>query len=123
MYSPVFELSDEWQLWFLRLFWTLSVGVLGSSAIALGNALIFHSLPNMMSLMIHLSPLVNAWCVRWNAEALFKAYPHLLSNPAIRAMIAEEATLSKFVGPAATFYVIWWDKALCSLAFYLNTFL
>jgi len=55
----------EFRTTMTHFFFAVAAGPLQAAVIALGNALVPHSVDHMMSLLIHLQPAMTAYCLRW----------------------------------------------------------
>jgi hypothetical protein len=87
-----------------KIYWGFANGMLGGALIMLGNAMIFHDLPNLASCFIHLTPCSVTWTMRWFGPEINKAYPGVFCLP------GPEKTTDSFddiLFPALKFYFIW----------------
>lgn len=79
----------------LRMFFAFGVGPLGGSVLLLGNSLVPHSIDYMASLLIHLSPHLAAFCLRWHDKQRGTWFP------------VEQVGLGAYARPPLTFLACW----------------
>jgi hypothetical protein len=87
-----------------KVYWGFANGMLGGALVMLGNAMIFHDLPNLASCFIHLTPCSVTWTMRWFGSEINKAYPGIFCLP------SSEKTSDSFddiLFPTLKFYFIW----------------
>jgi len=87
-------------------FFAMSSGPVGMNiAIEMkANGMVFHSIEHIVPLFIHSSPLITAWCLRWNLKAFIAAYPVFSSL----SELSFDVTFIEYVTPAIMMYAIWW---------------
>jgi hypothetical protein len=104
----------------ILIYWGIANGPLATASFLLGNAIIFHDLPNLASCFIHLTPCTTAWTMRWWAQEVSETWPDVfmsqdttksLEDPSNLAFIDPNNNTETFlevVSPALTFYMVWW---------------
>ena len=93
-----------------HLFWGFANGPLGMAVITFSNALLLHSMEHMASLVIHLSPNMVIWTLRWNAILVEKTWPGVFGMPLPGS---PPTTFLDIFIPSLKMYSIW-------LCFYLT---
>ena len=86
-------------------YWGFANGPLGISVIMFSNALIFHSLEHMASLLIHFSPSAVVWTMRWEPERINARWPGVFGMPIPPA--DELVTFLDIFIPALVIYLCW----------------
>ena len=106
VHSYVLALANS--AWLFRGLFALAVGPLGWSVVTVGNALMFHSLEMHAALLIHLSPPMTAWALRWHSAAHTATFPGLFLGLPQSEAEAASVTLREFYAPAVIMYMCWW---------------
>jgi len=101
---PLVDQEIARRAWYV--FFVLTVGPLGGSVVALGNALVFHSFDNTVTVFIHSSPLLACWCIQGGDgfASFHAAWPRLLVG--VESHQPNWAT-DLFL-PGLAYYVCWW---------------
>ena len=86
-------------------YWGLANGPLAAAAFLLGNALVFHDVPNLASCFIHLTPCSATWTMRWYSDKLNEQWPNVFMIPDPHEITE---TFWDIVSPALAAYVFWW---------------
>jgi hypothetical protein len=78
--TPLSHIPNINQTTFL-IYWGFANGPLGFNVIMQKNALVFHSLKHMASLLIHYSPVTVVWTMRWAPEQINARWPGVFGMP------------------------------------------
>lgn len=87
------------------IFWALSTGVFGISAVVFENALVLHDSDYLASAFIHLSPNLASWSMRWHKDKFDKTWPGVFG---ITPELHLDVTFTQMFQPAFLFYLGWW---------------
>ncbi len=104
IYTIVSDIPNVNRAIFL-LYWGFANGPLGFGVIMYHNALIFHSLEHMASLLIHFSPAMVVWTMRWKPDRIEERWPGVFGMP-----IPPEDEAITFLDvflPAVLIYMAW----------------
>jgi hypothetical protein len=86
-------------------YWGLANGPLAAAAFVLGNALVFHDIPNLASCFIHLTPCSATWTMRWYSDKLNEKWPDIFMIPDPHDI---SETFWEVISPALAIYMFWW---------------
>ncbi|CAD7970400.1 unnamed protein product [Amoebophrya sp. A25] len=89
-------------------------GPLGWATLALQNALVFHSIDQMITTFIHIFPPLLCYTLRWKTEAILAAHPGVFHL----GYIAELDIWYDIVFPSIVLYWLWWVCYTPFLIFY-----
>ena len=96
----------------MQLAFAYGAGPLMFSIILMRNSLVFHDFDKITTLMMHASPAITVWTLRWYSDALWVD----ALGPAAAAA-AQVATWTEMIALPVAFYMIW------LVIYYLLTFI
>ncbi len=82
--------------------WGVACGPLLGATIALGNALVFHNVDQLVGCLIHYAPPLVLYVLRWQTDTLKAAHPRLFQIDYL-----DTIKWTEIVGSASVFYFIW----------------
>ena len=102
--TPLVSAELARRAWYI--FFVLTVGPLGGSVAALGNALVFHSFDNTVTVFIHASPLLACWCIQGgdNYARFHETWPRLL----VGVESVQPDPIHDLFLPGLAYYLCWW---------------
>ena len=78
------SIQDSWDLWYydisyylFRILFTACVGPLALSVLAFRNSVVFHNIDHLTSTVLHWTPQVSIWGMRWWVNDLERTFPNI----------------------------------------------
>ena len=80
------SIRDSWDLWYndisyyiFRILFTACVGPLALSVLAFRNSVVFHNIDHLTSTVLHWTPQVSIWGMRWWVNDLENTFPNVFN--------------------------------------------